>query len=135
MSLRCLPSSFGPICLMILEGVSFEEFQYGRRGCGQLGYWNGMILVILNLCFTVMHHIKFWLNPLTIREEMLFEELQDDRNGGHFVYWNGTMLANLNLCITVMPTIKFQAESDERFERRHLKNFKIDILDIGTERF
>ena len=42
--------------------MSFEEFQDGRRG-GHLGYRNGTILTILNLCDTVMSLIKFWLNP------------------------------------------------------------------------
>ena len=42
--------------------MSFEEFQDGRH-CSHLGYWNGMILAILNLCVTVMPPIKFWLNP------------------------------------------------------------------------
>ena len=42
--------------------MSFEEFQVGRHG-SHLGYLNGMILAILNLCVTVMLPIKFWLNP------------------------------------------------------------------------
>ena len=42
--------------------MSFEEFQDGRRS-GHLGYQNGMILAILNLCVTVMPPIKIWLNP------------------------------------------------------------------------
>ena len=33
---------------MVLEEISFEEFQDGRRG-GNLGYRNGTILAILNL--------------------------------------------------------------------------------------
>ena len=36
----------------------FEEFQDG----GHLGYRNGTILAILNLCVTVMPPIKFQLN-------------------------------------------------------------------------
>ena len=40
---------------MVWEEMSFEEFQ--------AGHWNGMILVILNLCVTVMPPIKFWINP------------------------------------------------------------------------
>ena len=28
-----------------------------------IGYRNGRILAILNLCVTVMFPIKFWLNP------------------------------------------------------------------------
>ena len=42
--------------------MSFEEFQDGPHG-GHLGYLNGRILAILNLCVTVMLPIKFWLNP------------------------------------------------------------------------
>ena len=44
---------------MVWEEMLFEEFQ----DCGQLGYMNGTILAILNLCVTVMRPIKFWLNP------------------------------------------------------------------------
>ena len=40
----------------------FEIFQDGRHG-GHLGYWNGMILAILNFYVTVMPSIKFGLNP------------------------------------------------------------------------
>ena len=47
---------------MVWEVMSFEEFQDGHNG-GRLGYQNGTILAILNLCVTVMHPIKFWLNP------------------------------------------------------------------------
>ena len=46
---------------MVWEEMSFEEFQDGRHGC-HLGYRNGMILAILNLCDTVMPPIKFQLN-------------------------------------------------------------------------
>ena len=55
MSLWCLSSSFGSIRLIVWEEMSFEEFQDG--------HWSGMILVILNLCVTVMPPIKFWINP------------------------------------------------------------------------
>ena len=41
--------------------MSFKEFQDGHRG-GHLGYRNGIILAILNLCVTVMPPIKFQLN-------------------------------------------------------------------------
>ena len=59
-SVWCLPSSFGSIRLTDWE-MSFEEFQDGHHG-GHLGYPNGMILAILNLCVTVMPSIKFQLN-------------------------------------------------------------------------
>ena len=41
--------------------MSFEEFQDGGQG-GHLGYQNGTILAIMNLCVTVMPPIKFQLN-------------------------------------------------------------------------
>ena len=48
---------------MVLEEISLEEFQDGPGG-GFLGYQNEtIILVILNLCVSVMLPIKFWLNP------------------------------------------------------------------------
>ena len=66
--------------------------------CGShLGYQNGMILSILNLCVTVMPPIKFWLNRTY--------GLGGD--GGHLGYWNGMILAILNLCVTVMLPIQF----------------------------
>ena len=40
--------------------MSFEEFTDGRRG-GLLGYRNGLILAVVNLCVTVMPPIKFQL--------------------------------------------------------------------------
>ena len=46
---------------MVWEEISFEEFHDGHRG-GHLGYRNGTILAILNLCVTVMPPIKFWLS-------------------------------------------------------------------------
>ena len=39
--------------------MSFEEFQDGRYSGRHLGYQNGTILAILNLCVTVMPPIKF----------------------------------------------------------------------------
>ena len=44
---------------MVLEEISSEEFQDGHRGGGYLGYRNGTILAILNLCVTVMLPISF----------------------------------------------------------------------------
>ena len=46
---------------MVWEELSFEEFQDGYHD-GHLGYRNGTILAILNLCVTVMPPIKFELN-------------------------------------------------------------------------
>ena len=41
-----------------MEEISFEEFQDSHHD-GHLGYRNGTILAILNLCVTVMPPIKF----------------------------------------------------------------------------
>ena len=41
----------------------FEDFQDGRCG-GNLGYWNRMVLAILNFYVILMPPIKFWLNPI-----------------------------------------------------------------------
>ena len=48
---------------MVSEEMSFEEFQDGPHG-GHLGYRNGTILEILNLCVTVMPPIKFQPNRI-----------------------------------------------------------------------
>ena len=42
----------------VWEEMLFEEFQDGHPG-GHLGFPNGTILAILNLCVTVMPPIKF----------------------------------------------------------------------------
>ena len=70
--------------------MSFEEFKNGRYG-GHLGYLNGTILAILNLCVTVMLPIKFWLNPTF-------------GLGGD---GNNTILAILSLYNYAKPPIKF----------------------------
>ena len=48
-------SNFGSMALRVWEETSCEEFQDGRYG-GALGYRNGMILAILNLCCTDAPH-------------------------------------------------------------------------------
>ena len=58
MSPLCLPSSFGSIWLTVWEEMWFEEFQDG----GQLGYWNRMVLAILNFHNNPMPPIKCKLN-------------------------------------------------------------------------
>ena len=45
----------------VWEEMSFEEFQDGCRS-SHLGYQNGTILAISNLCVPVMLPIKFQLN-------------------------------------------------------------------------
>ena len=80
-------------------------FQDGPLG-GYLGYRNGTIIAILNLCVTVMPPIKFQLKS-DLQQEMSFEEFQGGRHGGHLGYRNRTILAILNLCVILMPPIKF----------------------------
>ena len=46
--------------------MSFEEFKMAPPS-GHLGYRNGTILAILNICVTVMPPIKFQLNPTGFR--------------------------------------------------------------------
>ena len=58
---QCLPPSFSSIRLTILEQMSLQDFQDGHHG-GQLGYWNGTYLAILNLQITPMPPNKFQLN-------------------------------------------------------------------------
>ena len=77
---------------MVWEVMWFEEFQDGRH----LGYQNGTILAILNLCVTVMSSIKFQLNRTY--------GLGGD--GGHLRYRNETILAILNFHVSTMPPTK-----------------------------
>ena len=72
--------------------MSFEEFQESHHG-GHLGYRNGTILAILNLCVTVIPPPSFSSIRLTVRDEMWIEEFQDGRHGSHLGYRNGTILA------------------------------------------
>ena len=59
---HAFPSSFSTIRLTVWEEILFEEFQDSRHD-GHLGYWNRMILAILNLYAALMLPIKFWHNP------------------------------------------------------------------------
>ena len=54
-SLWCLPSSFSSIQLTVWEEISYEKFQDGFHG-DHLGYRNGTILAMLNLCVTDAFH-------------------------------------------------------------------------------
>ena len=56
---------------MVWIEMSFEEFQDGHLG-SHLGYQNGMILAILNLCVTVMPPIKFWLNWTSLGGDVIW---------------------------------------------------------------
>ena len=57
-----------------------------------------------------MPPIMFQLNSTKIRAEVLFEQFQNGRHGGHLGYRYETVLALLNLYVTPMPSTKFGLE-------------------------
>ena len=93
-----------------------SDLRFGRRCClknfqmaamRHLGYRNGWILAILNLCVTVMPPIKFQLN----RTYGLGGDV--DWRISRWPSWRPSWileqndLAIVNLCVTMMPPIKF----------------------------
>ena len=70
---------------------------------GHLGYYDETILVILNLCDSVIPPIKFQLN----RTRFWKCRLKNFKTG-HLGYRNGTILAILNLHVATMPPTKIQ---------------------------
>ena len=121
MSLCCLPSSFNSIGLTVLEKISIEEFQDARHG-GHLGYRNGTIKAILNLCVTVMPPIKFQLNRTyglggdVVWRISRWPSWISERNDLN----NSESLCHCDASHQVL------APSDLRFRRRYrLKNFKM----------
>ena len=106
MSPKWLPQSFGSNQLTSQEQIWFEDFQDGPCG-GHLGYWNRMILAILNFYVALMPLIEFWLNPTHSLRDVVWE-FQDGGCGGQLGYQNGTILAILNFHISQMPPTKFQ---------------------------
>ena len=108
----------------------FEEFQDGH---GHLGYQNGRLLAILNLCCSDASHPVSAQSDM-VCEEMSFEEFQD----GH-PSWTSEKndFSNSEVLFHYDASHQVLAQSDLRFERRCcLKNFKmVAILDIGMERF
>ena len=73
-----------------------------------IGYQNGTILAILNLCVTVMPPSSFSSIRFRVWEKMSFEEFQDGHHGCHLGYQNKMILAILNLHVATMPPTKFQ---------------------------
>ena len=139
MSLRCLQSSFDSIRPMVWEEMWFEELQDGCHG-GHLGYLNGRILTILNLCVTVMLPIKFWLNLTygfggdVIRRISRWHPWWPSWISERYNFSNSESLCSSNASHQVL------AQSHLQFGRRcRLKYFKmaamVAILDMGTERF
>ena len=89
--------------IIVWEEMSFEEFQDYSSG-GHLGYLNRSILVILNLCVTMMRSIKFWLNPTYC----LGGDVEEFQDGGHLGYRTRTVLPILKLCDVPITPIKFR---------------------------
>ena len=71
---------------------------------------------------------------LSIREQVRFEDFQDEHCGSHLGYWNKKGLAILNIYVTLMPPIKFQLNPIYYLGDAFLKNFKmaavVAILEI-----
>ena len=106
MSLQCLPSSLGSICITVWGEISFEEFKDGPRG-GHLGCQNRTNLAVLISKSPQCLPLSFSLIQFTVPEQMLFQDFQAGNHGSHLGYWKGTNLAILNLHITQMPPTKF----------------------------
>ena len=55
------PTKFALNLITVREQTWFQDFQDGHSG-GHLGYWNRLILAILNLYVAPMPPIKFQIN-------------------------------------------------------------------------
>ena len=101
LSLWCLPSGFGSIQLTVWEEMSLEAFQDGGNG-SHLGYCNGTILAILNLCYSnASHQVSAQSNLWFLRCR-----LKNFKMAPLDIKWNN--FAILNLYVTSMPPIKFR---------------------------
>ena len=114
--------------------MSFEEFQDGHRG-SHLGYQNGTILAILNLCVTVMSPIKF-NTTYDLGDVVLRISRWLPCRPPWLLEWNDYSHSE-SLC-HCDASHQVLAQSDLQFGRKCcLENFKIAsmaaILDIGTE--
>ena len=111
----------------------FEEFQDDRN----LGYRNGTILAILNLCNAPMPPASFGSSRLMVLKEMSFEELQDDPLWQPSWILERNDLSNSESLCHLDASHQVLAQSDLWFGRCCLKNFKIvamaAMLDIGME--
>ena len=134
MLLQYLPLSLGSIQLTIWEEILLEDFQYGRCGC--LGYRNEMILAILNLYVSRMPFTKFQLNPTyDLVGDVVWIISRWPRWRPSWISEWSEFSTSESLCrsdafhqISAQPNLLL-------WRRYHLKNFKMAILDIGTERF
>ena len=111
MSLRCLTSSLGSICITVWE-MLFEEFPDGPRG-SHLGRPNGMNLAALNRHVSPMPLIKFQLNPTYRSKADVVSR-----------YWNGMNLAILNLHVDPMPPTMFWLNQTTALEQTWFEDFQ-----------
>ena len=94
--------------------MSFEKFQAGQHG-SHLGYRNGMILAILNLCLTVMPPIKFQLNhTYGLGGDVVLRISRWPPWRPSWIAERNDFSYSENLCVTVMPSIVL-AQSDLRW--------------------
>ena len=160
-----LPRCFPSIQLTVREQITPEDLQDSRRCCskifkkadkfsnseslcrfdasnqvGHLGYLNGRILAILNLCVTVMLPIKFWLNPTYgLGWDVIWRISRWRPWGPSWLSERYNFSNSKSLCCS-NASHQVLAQSHLRFGRRcHLKYFKMAtmaaIFDMGTERF
>ena len=151
MSPQCLPPSFSLNRLSVREQMSFQDFQAGHHG-GHLGswngtnlailnrgYWNKMVLAILNLYVALMPPIKFQLNPTYGLEDVVW-------TFSRWPIWRPSSILEQNDFINSTspcgPNASHQvwAQSDLGFRSRcGFKIFKMAaqaaILDSRPERF
>ena len=124
---------------MVWEEMSFEEFQDGLHG-GHLGYWDGKILAILNLCVTVMPpHQGLAQSNLQFERRCRLKNFKMAAVAASWISeWND--FSNSDSLCHCDASHEVSAQSDLGFGRRcRLKNFKmaamVAILDIRTEQF
>ena len=129
----------------MLHTVSVQsDLWFGRRchlknikmdvGGGHLGYWNGTILTILNLYVPQMPPIKFWHNPtFGFGEDVVWIISRWPPSCPCWILERNDFSNSESLC-HCDASHEVLAQSNLRFGRCHLKNFKM-ILDIGMEQF
>ena len=93
----------------------FKKFLDGRRG-GQLGYWFGTNLTVLNFHVSSVRTTKFQLNPNYLSGTEVVQDFQDSHHGDHLAYWDGSNLPILNIHSTPMPPTKFGLNPTYRSE-------------------
>ena len=115
------PIKFQSIGLTVREEMLSEEFQ---DVCSQPGYRNGTILVILNLCATVMPPIKFWLIPTYGLGGDVVPRISRWPPWQPSWLLEGNDFSNFESLCHCDASHQFFAQSDLRFGRRCLEEFQ-----------